>query len=196
MEGAAEADGPEGLKVKRGQAVAQDATFITADPGHAPMEPRGTTAMTRRSKDGTWTRKLTRSYFGFKLHVKADLRYGLIRPFRATTAAVHDSQVGLSRRGEAVYRDKGYFGVTAKGYSATMQRGTRAGPIGIWDRLRNERIARKRAPIERTFAVLKRVLKSGHVLVTTVPRVKVKNLFSCLCFNLMQILTLRKQALA
>ena len=34
--------------------------------------------------------------------------YGLIRDLETTTAAVHDSQVDLSREGEVVYRDKGY----------------------------------------------------------------------------------------
>jgi len=41
--------------------------------------------------------------------------------------------------------------------------------------------------------VLKRVFRAGHVMVTTVPRVKVKMMFSCLCFNLMQVLTLRSR---
>jgi IS5 family transposase len=41
----------KGLKVRKG--VVQDASFITADPGHAPAEePRGDEAQTRRSKDG------------------------------------------------------------------------------------------------------------------------------------------------
>jgi hypothetical protein len=30
------------------------------------------------------------SYFGYKLHLKADLKYGLIRAFKATTASLHD----------------------------------------------------------------------------------------------------------
>jgi IS5 family transposase len=55
------------------------------------------------------------------------------------------------------------------------------------------RISRRRAPIERVFAVLKRSFRAEHVMVTTVPRVKVKMVFSCLCFNLMQVLTLRRQ---
>ena len=39
-----------GLKVKQG--VAQDATFITADPGHAKADkPRGEEAETRRSRE-------------------------------------------------------------------------------------------------------------------------------------------------
>jgi IS5 family transposase len=154
--------------------------------------------LTRRSRDGTWTKKLRKAYFGYKLHLKTDLRHGLIRAIRTTTASVHDSQVDLSRKGEVVYRDRGYFGVGAKGYDATMRRGTRAGPIDVFDRMRNARIGRKRSPIERAFAVIKRVFRAGHVLVTTVPRVKVKMLFSCLCFNLMQMLTLlrRRQAQA
>ena len=44
------------LSVKKG--VIQDATFITADPGHAKADkPRGGEAKTRRSKDGTWAKK-------------------------------------------------------------------------------------------------------------------------------------------
>ena len=89
-----------------------------------------------------------------------------------------------------VYRDRGYFGVEPRGYDATMRRGVRGHPLGIRDRLRNRRIARRRAPGERPFAVLKRVFDAGHVLVTTVPRVHVKMVFACLCFNLIQMETL------
>jgi len=40
----------KGLKVKEG--VIQDATFITADPGHAPADkPRGPESQTRRNKE-------------------------------------------------------------------------------------------------------------------------------------------------
>ena len=42
----------------------------------------------------------------------------------------------------------------------------------------------------RLFAVIKWVFGSGHVLVTTVPRVHVKMVFACLCFNLVQLGTL------
>ena len=71
-----------------------------------------------------------------------------------------------------------------------MRRGVRSHPIGVRDRLRNMRIGRRRAPVERAFAVLKRVLHAGHVLVTTVDRIHVKMVFACICFNLMQLPTL------
>jgi IS5 family transposase len=174
------------LTVKKG--VVQDASFITSDPGHAPADkPRGEEAQTRRSRDGSWTKKGSKSSFGYKLHTKTDVDLGLIRDLETTPANVHDSRVDLSEEGEVVYRDKGYFGVEPRGYDATMRRATRGHPLGIRDLLRNRRINRKRAPGERPFAVIKRVFNAGHVLVTTVERVRVKMVFVCFCFNLMQL---------
>jgi IS5 family transposase len=179
----------KGLSVKKG--VIQDATFITSDPGHAPADkPRGEEARTRRSRDGTWAKKGGKSSFGYKLHAKSDVDLGLIRDLETTPASVHDSQVDLSRPGEVAYLDKAYFGVEIRGFSAAMRRGVRGRPLGIRDRLRNRRINRKRAPGERPFAVIKRVFGSGHVLVTTLPRVHVKMVFACFCFNLVQLGTL------
>ena len=40
------------------------------------------------------------------------------------------------------------------------------------------------------FAVIKRVFHGGWVLVTSLPRVRVKMVFSCFCFNLLQLWTL------
>jgi IS5 family transposase len=180
-----------GLKVKRG--VVQDATFITTDPGHAKAAtPRGEDAKTRRSKDGSWTKKGNKFYFGYKLHSKVDTELGLIRELETTTAAVHDSQVDLSKEGEVVYRDRGYHGTVPKGYSATMKRGARDHPIGIRDTLRNRRISKKRAPGERHYAVVNRVFHATHVLVTTVSRVRVKMIFTAISFNLYQLCTLKK----
>jgi IS5 family transposase len=183
-----------GLKVKQG--VVQDATFITADPGHAKADaPRGEKAQTRRSKDGSWAKKGSKSYFGYKLHTKLDTDHGLVRHLETTTASVHDSQVDLSEEGEVVYRDRGYQGAVARGYSATMKRGAREHPLGIKDTLRNLRISKKRAPVERHYSVIKRVFNAGHVLVTTVPRVNVKIIFTAFGFNLYQLFTLRKQGI-
>jgi len=184
----------KGMSIKQG--TIQDASFITSDPGHAKADkPRGDKAKTRRSKDGTWTKKGNKSYHGYKLHSKTDIDYGLIREVQTTTASVHDSQIDLSKEGEVVYRDRGYSGAPSKGYNATMKKGSRGHPITIRDKLRNKRISRKRAPGERPYAVIKRIFNSGHTLVTTVGRVSVKNIFSCFCFNLFQLKTLKKHAI-
>jgi IS5 family transposase len=73
--------------------------------------PRGEQAETRRSRDGTWAKKGSKSHFGYKLHILMDRDYQLIRRFETTTASLHDSGIDLSRKGGTIYRDKGYFGV-------------------------------------------------------------------------------------
>jgi IS5 family transposase len=89
----------KGLKIKEG--VIQDATFITADPGHKKVgELRGPSAKTRRNKDREWTRKNGKSHYGYKLHSKMDIDHQLIREIETTPASVHDSQIDLIKRGE------------------------------------------------------------------------------------------------
>jgi len=184
----------KGLKVKKG--VIQDATIITTDPGHAKADkPRGDKAKTRRSKDGTWVKKGKKSYFGYKTHTKTDIDYGLIRDIETTTASVHDSVIDLSKHGEVVYRDRGYFGVPSNGFNATMTRSVRGHPIDIKDKFRNKRISKIRAPGERHYAVIKNVFKSSHTLVTTVSRVGIKMMFASFAFNLFQLCTLKKQGI-
>ena len=173
----------KGLEVKKG--VMQDATFITSDPGHKKAdEPRGPEAKTRRDKEGTWIKKGNKSYHGYKLHTKMDLKYQLIRDYETTTASVHDSQLDLTKKGEVNYRDKGYFGAPCKGFNATMNRAVRGHPLTIRGKRRNQRITRKRAPCKRPYAVFKTVFNVKHTLLTMIKRVNVKNMFSCFSFDL------------
>jgi IS5 family transposase len=140
----------KGLKVKRG--TIQDATFIEAD--HVSSnKPCGGEAKTRRSRDGTWAKKGDETHFGYKLHSKVDMDYGLIREIETTTARLHDSQVDLSVQGEVVLRDRGYFGAKANGVDFTMKRRTTKKPLEEIDKERNRLISRLRSPGERPFSV-------------------------------------------
>jgi len=77
----------QGYSIKR--CTIQDESFITSDPGHAPADkPRGDTAKTRRSRDGTWARKGTKSEFGYKLHSLIDKEFQFIRRFDTSTASI------------------------------------------------------------------------------------------------------------
>ena len=103
----------KGLKIKEG--VIQDATFITADPGHQRVdEPRGPKLKLDETKKGNGLRKSGKSHYGYKLHSKMDIDYGLIREIETTPASIHDSQIDLTKPGEVTYRDRGYFGALAK----------------------------------------------------------------------------------
>ena len=170
----------------------QDATFIHSDPGHAKADkPRGDEAKTRRSRDGTWTKKGDKSHFGYKLHNIIDRDYELIRRFKTTTASVHDSYVDLTEENEVVYRDRGYFGAKTKGYTTTMKRAVKGHTLGIKDILRNKGISSKRIQGERVYSVTKEIFKAGRVFVATVKRVNLKMLCTALCYNLHQLRTLK-----
>lgn len=107
-----------------------------------------TEAKTRRSRDGTWAKKGDEIHFGFKLHQKTDIDYGLMREIETTTASLHDSQIDLSAENEVVLRDRGYFGVEAKGVDFTMKCRTTDKPLGDLDNERNRLISKLRAPGE------------------------------------------------
>lgn len=58
----------------------QDIKFITADPEHArAFKSRGEETRTRRNKDGAWTQKYSKSSFGYKLQIRTDNDFGLIK---------------------------------------------------------------------------------------------------------------------
>ena len=47
----------------------------------------------QKDRDARWTKKHGKSHYGYKNHVTIDRRHKLIRRYRVTDAAVHDSQV-------------------------------------------------------------------------------------------------------
>ncbi len=54
----------KGIKVKKGSA--QDATFITSDPEHVKHDEIRSEGKTRISKDGSFTKKNSKTFFGYK----------------------------------------------------------------------------------------------------------------------------------
>ena len=47
----------------------------------------------QKDTDARWTKKHGKRHYGYKNHVTIDRRHKLIRRYRVTDAAVHDSQV-------------------------------------------------------------------------------------------------------
>lgn len=174
-----------------GQDAAGNEGGVVATTAAVRAKPRGDRAKTSRSRDGTWTKKRGRSYFGFKLHTKDELSTGFITDFEVTTASVHDNNVDLTKEGEPCVRDRGYTG--GRGLCVNMIRATRGHPLTQEDKELNRFLSTVRAPVEHPFAVIKRIFHSGRVLVTTVVRVKTKMIFVCTCYNLFRALTLSER---
>ena len=115
----------KGLKVKKG--TAQDATFITSDPGHVKHDEKRSDGKTRRSRDGTFTKRNGKMFFGYKRHTIVDdnIPVLMIRSYAVSTAKDHDTTIDLSKRRIILYRDRGYFGHDPKGIDGTMDRSVR-----------------------------------------------------------------------
>jgi IS5 family transposase len=141
-------------------------------------------------QDGSFSVKHGQVHYGYKSHIKVDVDHHLIRCVEVTTASVHDSEIDLSQRDEAVYRDRGYTGrdTKAKG-NGSMKRGN----LSIWEKRRNKRIAKKRAPGERPFSVIKRTFNGDRTYVKTLPRVRIKEMFKCFAYDLYQLVTLERK---
>ena len=193
-EGVAEALWEEMLRqlaeggVEMQEGVIQDARVIQAPKGKdGSLNHRGPEAKTSRSKDGTWTKKHGEWQFGFKLHTKIDSKNKMITAMAVTTARTHDSRIDLSEEHEVAYRDKAYCAqkCKAKG-NAAMKKGN----LSIRDELRNKRIAKQRCRGEHQYGVMTRMQNAGTTAVTTVGRVYIKQLFTCLGYNFNRLLAI------
>jgi IS5 family transposase len=89
----------KGIKIRKG--TMQDATFITSDPGHERHQETRELGKTRRSKDGTFTKKNSKTYFGYRGYiVTGDNSVPFIKSYAVTTASVHYSKVDPQKRKE------------------------------------------------------------------------------------------------
>ncbi|MDG6217830.1 MAG: transposase [Candidatus Thermoplasmatota archaeon] len=70
------------------------------------------------------------------------------------------------------------------------------GNLSIKDKLRNKRIARKRAPGERPFSVVKRTFHGERTQVKTRERVEIKEMFKYFAYDLYQLVTLERKRLS
>ncbi len=172
------------LKIKEG--VIQDARFIHAEPGktNSGMDNRGREAKTTRSKDGTWTKKNAKSIFGFKLHTMMQRGSKIITEMALTTASTHDNGIDLAKETDINYRDRGYSGskTKAKG-DATMKKGN----LTLKQKLRNKRIAKKRAEGEHPYGMMERKFKAGRTKLTIIPRVYVQQMFVSFVYNVSRL---------
>lgn len=171
--------------------VIQDATFVIAGPGktNSGMDNRGQAAKTSRNRDGSWTKKGKKSYFGYKTHTKVRRGSKIVETLAVTTARVPDNTIDLSNPEDIIYRDKGYTGTKTKALGdGTMRRGN----LTPHEELRNKRIQKKRNQGEHPFAVVKRVFKGGTTKLTTVQRVFVQQLFLFAAYNIYRVATLVK----
>ena len=199
----------KGYAAKKG--VIQDATFVEADQGRKRIQEEKKAKKEGRKieysekqkahmdKEGTYAKKGDEIHFGYKDHIKIDVKYNLIRKIETTTARDHDNTVNLIDKTDGTgYRDRGYFGTPLpEGVDdRTMQRAVRGRKLNGGQQKRNLSISRIRAAVERPFGVIKRVFHGDRTYVKTLERVSIKEMFKAFAYNLYHLFTLERRRLA
>ena len=153
-----------GLMLKKGTLL--DATLVAATRNKPPIAA-GPGASHPAEPGASWTKKNGKAHFGYKAHVGVDRGSGLVRRAVLTGAKVNDSEVAdglISWDEAAVYGDKAYplkarrAALKAAGIKDRIakRRHKTEGPLSPRQTLRNDLIARHRAPVEGVFSQLKR----------------------------------------
>ena len=138
----------------------------------------------QKDRDARWTKKHGKSHYGYKNHVGIDRRHKLIRRYRVTDAAVHDSQVmadllSSDNTASGVWADSAYRSkdieekVKKRGLRSRIHRkGCRNRPLQDWEKAGNRSRARFRARVEHVFGAQRNDM--GGTLVRSIGLVRAK----------------------
>jgi len=162
-----------GYLARCGQLV--DATIIEVPRQHLSKDektlldqhalPVDWTPGMRRQGDveARWTQKHGKSFFGYKLHASADVKYKFIRKVEISPAQEHDSRhfqtlLDADNTGRKVYADSAYASaatkalLNAEGYVDQVQRkGTAQKALSAAQQRRNHALSKVRSRIEHVF---------------------------------------------
>lgn len=117
----------------------------------------------QKDLDARWTKKHGKSHYGYKNHIAVDKKDKLIRRYKVTDAAVHDSQVfddvlDEENSGRSVWADSAYRSkerekrLKEAGYNSRIQhKGTRHKKLNKQQRTSNHARSKTRARVEHVF---------------------------------------------
>ena len=120
--------------------------------------------------DARWTKKNNETHFGYKDHVKVDVKDKLILKAVITAASVHDSQafdVLIHEGDRVVYADSAYSGAPIEAALAAKkvepqinEKGTRGQPLNEEQKASNREKSRTRSRVEHVFAQMSGSMKA------------------------------------
>jgi len=125
----------------------------------------------QKDTDARWTKKNNVSYYGYKNHIKVDIKSKLVRTYKVTNASVHDSQILeelLDDDDGVVYADSAY---RSEGIESSLgQRGiksrihekaTRSKALSEKQKAANREKSKTRARVEHVFGFMENSMKDN-----------------------------------
>jgi IS5 family transposase len=176
--------------------------------GEAPASEQEPSASPRERQldyDAKWTKKNSKSYFGYKDHVKVDAGSKFITKYVVTPANIHDSPVlhqllePARDKGQAVYADKGYtswdndFAIRGLGMkSRIMKKAVRNAPLTEKDKEWNQSISKIRARVEHVFGYIEIAMNRMYLRAKGLMRITFTTGLMNLVYNLLRYTTLQR----
>lgn len=169
----------------------------------ATLKQAQATPKSERDQDATFTKRGSKTTYGYKGHIGVDADTNIIHSVEFTGAHVHDTEkfddllTGSERR---VLADKGYANKQRK--NMLRRRGIRCGildkgyrntPLTIKQRTRNKLLSAVRNAVERPFSYMKQVLNYQRCRYYNLARNRTQFILCSVVYNMRRMLSLTTQ---
>ncbi|MDA0241147.1 MAG: IS5 family transposase [Proteobacteria bacterium] len=162
----------------------------------------------QKDTDARWTKKHGKSHYGYKNHVNIDRRHKLVRRYKVTDAAVHDSQVvedilDANNTASSVWADSAYRSaeieakLAQQGLNSRIHRkGHRGKPLSEREKRGNKTRSKVRARVEHVFGAQSNDMGGTLVRSIGLARAKARIGLKNLTYNMRRLVQLERLAMA
>jgi IS5 family transposase len=158
----------------------------------------------QKDTDARWTKKGDETYYGYKDHINADVKYKLIREYEVTSAEVHDSQpfeklLDVKNDTAKLWADSAYRSETILALLLSRlieaninERAYRNKPLTEEQKANNRIKSKTRARVEHVFGFMANSLNADIIRTIGIIRAKSQTALINLTYNLSRYCQLEK----
>jgi len=167
------------------------------ETGKAPKEWKNNKhKMAQKDVQATWTKKNNQTFYGYKNHVKADLKTKFVERYIVTTASVHDSRplsklLGKEDKYQPLYADSAYSGEPIGDFldkqkiiNMIHEKGCREKPLTVEQKNFNKLKSSFRARVEHIFGFIENSMNGSFIRTIGLKRAKTKIGLMNLTYNI------------
>lgn len=159
--------------------------------------------LAQKDLDARWTKKNNVSFYGYKNHIKADVKTKLIVKYAVTDASVHDSQtinelLDKSDKGQELYADSAYVGENAEKIyndkeviNRVHEKGYKNKPLTEDQKLSNREKSKTRARVEHIFGFVENSMNGSFIRTIGLQRAKAKIGLMNIVYNICRCVQLK-----
>lgn len=157
----------------------------------------------QKDTDARWTRKRNQNFYGYKDHIKADIKTKLITDYRVTPANIYDNAVIgelVTRKdsGKKLYADSAYFSQQIEAdlekknvISMIHEKGYRHKKLTEAQKKRNKRKSKVRARVEHIFGFMTKSMNGKFIRCRNLIRAQATIGLMNITYNLFRLIQLK-----